>query len=195
MGDRFEALKNKRLETIQNITNDHFIMNDDNNSLQRYIVAPETMLTCYMNPINMKIMESQKMGYKSFPIDKNRDTIIKEMDIDIRRLNNYSASDIAKQFGSLIHYYIINTSYTWQNVFSSFFNILDLIGFWRDKLTEKSNMARSYDADHAYHASICDYFVTNDKRTMNKANVVYQTYGYKTKAISYKDFTNLATNN
>lgn len=193
LGDRFYDLKDKRLETIYKLTNGHFIMDDDYQHLQRYIVDPNKMLISCMNPISMNIRESQKMKLKTFATDEKRDTIIKEMGVDVRRLNNYTVSEIAKQFGPLIYYYINNTSDTQQNVFSSFFNILDLIGSWRDKLTEKSNMARAYDARHAYHATICDYFVTNDIRTLHKANVVYQTYGYKTRAINYFDFLKLAT--
>lgn len=193
LGDRFDDMKTKRIETINKLTSGHFIMDNDDYHLQRYIAAPDKMLICCMNPISINIRESQKMRLKTFATDEKRDTIIKEMGVDIRRLNNYTVSEIAQQFGPLINYYISNTSNTQQNVFSSFFNILDLIGFWRDKLTEKSNMARAYDARHAYHATICDYFVTNDIRTLHKANVVYQTYGYKTVAISYKDFLKLMT--
>jgi hypothetical protein len=139
----------------------------------------------------MIINDMQKDNCKSFVTEHNRDALIKKLGIDVRRLNNYSAGEIAKQYGSVINYYIKKTTYTRQDGFFSFFNILDLIGFWRDKLTEKSNLTRAYDANHAYHASICDYFVTNDVRTMHKANVVYQTYGYKTKAISYRDYIEL----
>jgi hypothetical protein len=61
---------------------------------------------------------------------------------------------------------------------------MDMLGFWQDKLTTGSTLARLYDANHAYHATFCDYFVTDDKRTQNKANVLYAYYKYKTKAIS-----------
>lgn len=191
LGDRFDGLKSLRLGTIKNLTGNQFIMNDEK-GLQRYIISPDKMLTFCMNPISMIIKESQKDQCKSFITQHNRDALINELGIDVRRLNNYSADEIAEEFGPLINYYIIKTSYTRQDGFLSFFNFLDFIGFWRDKLTEKSNLARAYDANHAYHASICDFFVTNDIRTMHKSNVVYQTYGYKTKAITYKDYISLA---
>lgn len=35
----------------------------------------------------------------------------------------------------------------------------------------------------AYVASVCDYFVSDEKRTRNKANVLYYYYGMKTVAI------------
>ena len=61
---------------------------------------------------------------------------------------------------------------------------MDMLGFWQDKLTTRSTLARLYDANHAYHATFYDYFVTDDKRTKNKANVLYAYYKCKTKAIS-----------
>ena len=61
---------------------------------------------------------------------------------------------------------------------------MDMLGFWQDKLTTKSTLARLYDANHANHATFCDYFVTDDVRTRNKANVLYSYYNYTTKAIS-----------
>ena len=76
--------------------------------------------------------------------------------------------------------------------FQSFFNAMDMLGFWQDKRTERSNMARSYDANHAYFASACDYFITNDRRTCNKANVLYYYYGMKTKAILFAEFIKIA---
>jgi len=68
------------------------------------------------------------------------------------------------------------------------FNRLDDVGFWKDKKTKKSNLARLYDSSHAYFASSCVYFVSNDKRTLNKANVAYSFYNLKTKAISFDEF-------
>ena len=47
---------------------------------------------------------------------------------------------------------------------------------------------RIYDANHAYYASACDYFVTDDRKTCNKANVAYYIMGLKTKAISNNEF-------
>ena len=76
--------------------------------------------------------------------------------------------------------------------FQSFFNARDMLGFWQDKRTERSNMARSYDVNHAYFASACDYFITNDRRTCNKANVLYYYYGMKTKAILFAEFIKIA---
>lgn len=75
-----------------------------------------------------------------------------------------------------------------QEMFQSTFNILDALGFWLDKVNVGSTMNRIYDANHAYFASACDYFITNNRNTRNKANFIYHIWGYKTKAISFLDF-------
>lgn len=98
LGDRFDGLKNTRLRTIKNLTRNHFIMNDEK-GLQRYIISPDKMLTFCMNPISVIINELQKEHCRSFITDHNRDTLINELGVDVRRLNNYSADEIAEQFG------------------------------------------------------------------------------------------------
>lgn len=68
----------------------------------------------------------------------------------------------------------------------SIFNLLDMIGYWKDKETTKSNMARVYDASHTYLASGCDFFVTNDNRCSKKAKVAYFLKNVKTEIINWK---------
>lgn len=69
------------------------------------------------------------------------------------------------------------------------FELLDLLGYWKDKETERSNQARLWDSQHAYFASYCDYFISNDKRTRYKAEVVYDIFNVDTKIISTKYMT------
>ncbi len=72
------------------------------------------------------------------------------------------------------------------NKFGGVFELLDLIGYWKDKYNEKSNYARLWDSNHAYFSSFCDYFISDDKRTRNKANVAFHIFDIKTQAISSK---------
>jgi hypothetical protein len=38
-------------------------------------------------------------------------------------------------------------------------------------------MAKGFwDSNHVFHASYCDYFISDDKRTRAKAKVVYNIY-------------------
>lgn len=136
-------------------------------------------------------MEQLRGVSKKFVMGLDRNRLIEKLEINVKELNNYSVEELSSRFGGIIMDYVLSSAITIQEGFQSFFNILDWLGFWRDKYTERSTMARAYDAGHAYFATYCDYFVTNDKRTRNKANVVYQALGYKTIAISCDDFLKL----
>jgi hypothetical protein len=70
------------------------------------------------------------------------------------------------------------------NRFAAVFEILDMIGYWKDKYNAKSNYARLWDSNHAYFSSFCNYFISDDKRTRNKAKVAFHIYNIKTNVIS-----------
>jgi hypothetical protein len=72
------------------------------------------------------------------------------------------------------------------NRIAGIFELLDMIGYWKDKYNEKSNYARLWDADHTYFSTFCNYFISDDKRTRNKAKVVFEIYGITTKIVSSK---------
>lgn len=72
------------------------------------------------------------------------------------------------------------------NRIAAIFEVLDMLGFWKDKATSKSNYARLWDSSHTFYASYCHYFITDDKRTINKAKVVYDIYKIETKILSSK---------
>ena len=73
------------------------------------------------------------------------------------------------------------------NRIAGVFELLDMLGYWKDKEKENSNYARLWDAQHTFFASYCDYFVTDDKRTSYKAKVAYNIYKKRTKVISSKN--------
>lgn len=64
------------------------------------------------------------------------------------------------------------------------FELLDMFGYRTDQYTYKSNVARLWDSNHCYFASFCDDFISNDKRTRNKAKVVYNLWDIATKVMS-----------
>ncbi|NCP61457.1 MAG: hypothetical protein GW839_14315 [Flavobacteriales bacterium] len=69
------------------------------------------------------------------------------------------------------------------NRFAGIFEMLDMVGYWKDRFNEKSNYARLWDSSHSHFSSYCDYFICNDKRTRNKAKVVFEIYGIETKVL------------
>lgn len=64
-------------------------------------------------------------------------------------------------------------SFGLHNRIAGIFELLDMFDYGTDQYTYKSNVARLWDSNHCYFASFCDDFISNDKRTRNKAKVVY----------------------
>ena len=192
LGDKLEEKKSKRLEAIRVLTKGKCLLNNDDYEVTAFNMDPDSIFSICLSPSYSTGWENLKELQSQFEIKEKRDAIIKILKIDVRRLNNYSVNELVQKYGADLYNYVNLSSMNTQTAFQSLFNFLDMIGFWADKFTAKSNMARCYDANHAYFASYCNYFVTNDKRTMNKANVAYQLWGYKTIAISKTDFVSQA---
>lgn len=73
--------------------------------------------------------------------------------------------------------------------FMAAYSILDLIGYKSDKLPKSTNAMNSVntDAQHAYFAAFCDYFITQDSRLASKAQALYHGFNISTKVISPKE--------
>lgn len=182
-GERLPQLKDLRLSTLSHISDDKYLVNDSPGQL---IMMTRTPLQVFQdianNPLIRYLRQVVKRDCAKLIYE---DEVIKYFNIDKRRINNYTSAQLLKEHSDFIEQYITATDDgNRQASFNSFFNAMDMLGFWQDKLTPKSSLARQYDANHAYHATLCDYFVTDDKRTRNKANVLYIYYNYQTKAIS-----------
>lgn len=73
-------------------------------------------------------------------------------------------------------------------LYHTLFNLIDSANYWGDKKTSHSNVARLYDAAHAYFAQVCDVLVTNDKRMRAKTKAVYTFLGVKTRVLSTDEY-------
>lgn len=73
-------------------------------------------------------------------------------------------------------------------LYHTLFNQIDSANYWGDKKTVHSNVARLYDAAHAYFAQVCDVLVTNDKRMRAKTKAVYSFLGVKTNMMSTDEY-------
>ena len=73
-------------------------------------------------------------------------------------------------------------------LYHTLFNLIDSANYWGDKKTSHSNIARLYDAAHAYFAQVCDVLVTNDKRMRAKTKAVYTFLGVKTRVLSTNEY-------
>ncbi|ENP0873878.1 hypothetical protein ACCI29_004376 [Vibrio parahaemolyticus] len=72
--------------------------------------------------------------------------------------------------------------------------LLDFINYETEALSfnNKAKIYSSYrDGQHLQHAYICDFFATDDKRLANRAKLIFELIGVKTKVISMKDMMNI----
>ncbi len=124
-----------------------------------------------------------------------------QVGIDPIRINNYSTTEIIEHFtqklniagfdGSIldlielgVSHHPDGKSFGLYHRITGVFELLDMFGYWKDRYTERSNVARFWDSSHAYFASFCDYFVSDDRRTRNKVKVAYSLYGISTIVVS-----------
>ena len=70
--------------------------------------------------------------------------------------------------------------------FMAAYSLLDMIGYKSDKLPKSSNAMNSVntDAQHAYYAAFCDYFITQDTHLTSKALALYEGFGISTKILT-----------
>lgn len=168
-----EDRKKKRFSTIENLTSNFFMTNTNND------VVVEESNTCSRyyetlnSPISRMLHQFTKAQSNRWLEGKDSDTLIDHFDIDKKQINNYTAEELIKKHGDFIDFYVtVSDDGNRMALFMSFFNVLDMLGFWRDKAKAGSMLNRTYDAQHAYFATGCDYFVSNNHRTCMKANVL-----------------------
>ena len=162
--------------------------------LSLYEEAPSKVLASATSPLSELLSLLINQAASHWLVDKCPKLLVDKLNIEKKVINNYSPEMLIEKYGETIMNYVSSTSKSVQEGFQSCFNILDAIGFWQDKINKGSTMNRSFDANHTYFATLCDYFVTNDRNTRIKANVTYKLYGFKTKAVSYEEFINSIEN-
>ena len=186
--DNLDKRKAKRLQTIKRLTSSKYVQHNDNMQLSLYEVDPSRVLVSATSSLSKQHSLLISQATSHWMVDKSPKLFVDKLNIEKKVINNYSPEMLIEKYGNIIIGYIISTSNSLQEGFQSCFNILDAIGFWQDNINKGSTMNRSFDANHAYFATLCDYFVTNDRNTRVKSNVAYKLYGFKTKAVSYEEF-------
>lgn len=73
--------------------------------------------------------------------------------------------------------------------FHSAYYLLDMIGYKSDKLPKSFSAMNSVntDAQHAFYAAYCDYFITQDTHLASKARALYHEFRISTKVLSPAD--------
>ena len=188
-----ESLIKKRLRTISFITENYYVFADT------YTINFKTEDPLkVVNHFNETILVTTLLRIAAKNFNADREKLIKLFEIDTKKINNYEPEELIKNLDEVIRRvmnvslkgYIDKAGSTFRDNVNTTFNLLDLIGFWKDKKTKKSNLARTYDAAHTFFASACDIFVSNDERARYKAKFIYTLYNVTTKVLSYDEFVN-----
>lgn len=120
-----------------------------------------------------------------------------KLDFDSTIFNNVSPEIVLEMINErikqklnidLMTYLKATEAFGGKPLYHTLFNLIDSANYWGDKKTSHSNIARLYDAAHAYFAQVCDVLVTNDKRMRAKTKAVYTFLGVKTRVLSTDEY-------
>jgi hypothetical protein len=195
---RFELIY-RRLKTLQHISRGQYIYHDRN--LEKITVFNENPATVLKTIRQVPFAKPSMKGFLNVVTFEQREQIRTMLGIDIKELNNYDPKQVVEHiskkvsvFGSEFNFIsMIEMSMTYHPNGQSFgimhriagiFELLDFMGYWKDKETELSNYARLWDSIHTFFGSYCEYFISDDKRTRNKAKVVFELYDIPTRIVS-----------
>lgn len=129
--------------------------------------------------------------------DKSAALFRKALGFDTIKFNNETPGKIwsiiddrmKKTIGlDLSTYLIITDANNGRTIYHTLLQLIDMANYWGDKKTNHSNVARLYDAAHAYFAQTCDLLVTNDKKMAKKVMAIYSLLNVKTKVMTAIDF-------
>jgi hypothetical protein len=140
--------------------------------------------------------------------------IRQQLGIDTKMLNKYSPKEVLRHFTTKvelnfglkkwapdIHEYALierielcnkqmggGRTSPWHYRVAATYNLLDKMRYWRIEQPGRSSSeyADVWDIDHIFYASVCDYFICDDKKTRYKAMLTYDLYSIETKVISPK---------
>lgn len=132
-----------------------------------------------------------------------KDQFRMSLGIDPKEINNYKPDKVlnhlntklaslgAQSFVELVEYgmrpnqtSILGHRFLVAEKIAAIFELLDMLGYWKDKHTTTSNYARFWDSNHVSYATVCDYFICDDFRTRRKTQVVYDLLNVKTKIVN-----------
>jgi uncharacterized protein YutD len=194
----------QRLNLISLITGNNYLYEDlEQRKIVHNIELPKNVYkTIHLIEQGQSLISS----LLDFIDEKTKRDFREQNSLSPEKLNNYSPEEIVEVVenvmkGSITEliqnasaFFPKNQEFGLSSYIAGIFELLDLCGFWKDSNTYKSNYARLWDSNHAFFASYCHYFVSDDKRTREKTKVVYHLYQLKTKVIDSSEFIDLIIN-
>lgn len=143
------------------------------------------------NPIRAHIGAIAQNGASIF------EKIREELGFDSCKFNNEDPENVLdvidkrmkEKLGIDLNEYRIRTeAFGGKALYNTLLNIIDTANYWSDKKTDHSEVARLYDASHAYLASVCDVLVTGDKKMRAKVKAIYSVLKIDTRVMSVEEF-------
>jgi hypothetical protein len=183
------------LETISSITKNLYLYQKLNNDVVLINESPaEVLKTIREVPFAKPAMQS----FVNMVTAEQKSEIRRMLGINSQELNNYSPKEVVDQLNTVLtgtgssFLGLIETAIKMNSQghtfglserFAAIYETLDLFGYWKDKKTNTSNYARAWDSNHAFFATSCKYFISDDFRNRNKARVAYHLNNIETKVI------------
>lgn len=185
-----EELINKRINTITVVT-DNLYSYPEGDSIKFKKENPQNVIEILNR--YPTFFTSLRDSIKSFNPD--REKLIQLLGIDKKQINNFTATEVVSHLNKILEKEIpfdfiqmVHSAGTaLHGKITAVFNFLDFLGYWTDKRSDKSNIARANDASHVYYATGCDYFVSDDRRARNKAKVAYELFEINTQICSFEE--------
>jgi hypothetical protein len=189
---------NKRLETIEKTTQGNYINENLKNEVYELKESPFEVIQTITE---VSFAQNAMKGLANLISEEQKMETRKLLDLDPKRMNNYKPEEVVEHLNKKltetgqsykfldmieigISHHPDGKTFGVSNRIAAIFELLDMLGYWKDKYNEKSNYARLWDSSHSFYAAHFDYFITDDKRTVNKSKVVYNIYDVNTKVIS-----------
>ena len=199
-GKNKDVLLNKRFDTLSSITKNNYLYHELKTN--QIVILKEKPRGVFKTITEIPFAQNSMKSLINMLSEEQKKTFRHELGISPIELNNYTPKQVIEQvnkettiFGGYsivtliekaIELHPDGESFGLHNKIAGVLELLDLIGYWKDKYNDKSNYARLWDSNHTYFSSFCDYFISDDKRTRNKAKVAFLLYGINTKVISSK---------
>lgn len=105
------------------------------------------------------------------------------------KLNIVTSSQTSKTFIDILEKQILEGSKSNIELFTLLYISLNFSGYQSDTNRNLQNIYT--DAEHAYYASSCDIFVSNDSRLRSKSTAIYNSYNIPTKIITTNELIQL----
>lgn len=189
----------KRCNIIRQITNGLYIYHDFRSNKVYFL--KENPLTVLETIRQIPYAKPAMQSFVNLITSEQKSQLRTALGIKSIEINNYQPDEVVDHLNSRLNMLGFNEtflgliekaveihpdgkSFGLDNRIAGLFELLDMLGYWKDKATKTSNYARLWDSNHTYFASFCDYFISDDKRTRNKAKVAYKIYDIQTVVLS-----------